>query len=308
RGELDTPQGVHAWILKGPISQDSAIVVWTDRLESHETESIRMFLGSRRIQSVDAFGNARDVQLVDGLHVFTPTEMPVFIENVNLEVAQFRSVFALDSNFLTAQNQMHQHAFVVHNPWNTTITGELIVTDPADLDISPRTIPFDIRAGKTVRLPVQIVVGRNVLGGPKTIKTRAIISADHDYTLDLQTKVEVGLLNVKFTASWGQAISVQSGQRNLIVTQTVTNTGSDVINLDVFIMAPDIQFHRRRLPPLSPGESATRRFNLGQSASPATAMQIRVGVEERDGSARLNRLMTIPVAENSVRTAQVIDP
>lgn len=298
-GEINTIDGVHCWILKGEADNDSALAVWSDRLQPLGEQDIKLFLGTEHVQVIDAFGNVQDIDIEDGMHTISPTEMPVFIENINLELAQFRSTFLLESDFIPAVNRVHHHSIVLRNPWNSPISGELNLIDTEDLEISPRGMMFTLRPGATTRLPVEIVVGRNVLAGPKTITAEVLISADREYRMQMQTKAEVGLPNIEFTASWTQAYNVNTNTTNLIVTQVVTNTGDTVLNLDVFVMAPDVSVRRRRLPPLGPGESITRRFNLGSARSVISARMIRVGVEERNGNVRFNRLLAIPKADES---------
>jgi hypothetical protein len=64
-------------------------------------------------------------------------------------------------------------------------------------------------------------------------------------------------------------------------------------------MAADLPVQKRRLPPLAPGESATRHFVLGPELDAIIERVIRVGVEERSGAVRLNRLLAIPVSAPS---------
>lgn len=296
-GELFTKDGLHCWILKGQSRKDAALAIWTDRYRAHDPEKVQIYLGSRNIQLIDGFGNVTDLSLESGMHTITPQEMPIFIENINLELAQFRSAFAIKSDFIPAMNRVHEHKITLNNPWDFSISGKLTLTDTDDLEISPRTFTYSIRPGATATLPIHIKVGRSVLAGKKTIKARATINADQEYTLEMQTNATVGLPNVEFSASWGQALNVQTGQNDLVITQVITNTGDSVLNLDVFVMAPNYSLRRRRLPPLSPGESVVKLFNLGHSNSIVSAQQIRVGVEERNGTMRLNRMLTIPIPD-----------
>ena len=298
-GEFNTKEGIHCWILKGEISDDSALVVWTDQLNPESSSPLKLFLGARNVQLIDAFGNVEDVALENGFHTVFPSEMPVFIENININLAQFRSAFAITSDFIPAINRVHNHELILQNPWNSVITGVITLKDTADLDISPRILPFTVRAGGTASIPIHIVVGRNVLAGRKVIKAEASLNADRDYKLQLQTTVEVGLPDIEFSATWGQAINVQTGENNLVITHIVTNTGQRILHLDVFVMAPNISIKRRKLPPLGPGERAVRMFNLGRSGAFTSTRQIRVGVEERNGSIRLSRLIGIPVSEDA---------
>jgi hypothetical protein len=306
-GTLPAGDNVHVWILEGRASNDAALVVWSDRISPAGPEAQRWFLGHEPVLGVDAFGNTFEVPLDGSEHVIVPDELPRFIEHINLELAKFRASFSLNPNMVLSMNRVHEHMVELLNPWNMTISGEIKLADTDDLDISPRTLPFTIRPGATARLPVQIRVGRNVLAGQKSILASASINADREYNVELQTTTTVGLPDVAFSASWGHAENVVTGDRELVVTQRVTNVGESILNLDVFVMAPDRSVRRRRLPPLGPGETAIRLFNLGHGDAILGARDVRVGLEEWNGSVRLNQLLAIPVS-STPQTAGVAPP
>ncbi len=106
--------------------------------------------------------------------------------------------------------------------------------------------------------------------------------------------LEVGLEDIEMRASWGIARNARTGDRELMVTQYITNTGRNIVNLDAFVLAPGVRKNRRLVPNLMPGATAIKTFRLPGAAA-LGGRKIRVGVAVRGGTAQLNRLLTVPM-------------
>lgn len=91
-----------------------------------------------------------------------------------------------------------------------------------------------------------------------------------------------------FTAHWQLA---GDGSGDLVIVETVSNTGPATVSLTAYAAAPGQAQQRHVLPGLQPGQSTTRSFRL--PAGTMAGRSVRVGVIDEDG-ARVNRVLEIP--------------
>ncbi len=127
-----------------------------------------------------------------------------------------------------------------------------------------------------------------MLAGPARVEAQVELTADRDYRVQVGTDLEVGLKNVEFASGW------RAAGDDLIVSLAVTNTGAEPLYLQAYVTAPGISQHRRPYATLDAGRTAVRTFRLEGGASILAGRRIHVGVTERGGSARLNRVLDIP--------------
>lgn len=292
-GELTLAHGIHCWILAGRSAERHAVVAWADAASPGPAHSMTTQLASTPVTVVDAFGNTSTISPVNGLHTVDLNDLPVFIEGVDLELVQFRGALAIEPGFVPAISKVHEHAIVLRNPWDVAVSGVIRLRSEDEWQLSPAVQDFAIRPGAEVRLPLTIVPQRNILAGRKQVNAEITLTADRPYRLKTFTHLDVGLAEIDLAASWSIARNQQTGADDLIVTQAVTNRGTRVINLSVFVQASNIGQNRRTITGLEPGDTAVRSFRIPNGASLLAGQQLRVGVSETDGAARLNRLLTI---------------
>ncbi len=81
---------------------------------------------------------------------------------------------------------------------------------------------------------------------------------------------------------------------DLIITQYVTNRDNQPVNLDAFVSGEAVTRLRRAITALEPGQTVVRTFRLTNGPVLLAGRQVRLGVIERDGTGRLNRVLEIP--------------
>lgn len=311
-GELALGHNLHCWILQGDDPADAALVAWCEGVGCEAVSDIQLAEGP--VQVTDIFGNEHTEPLSRHGHYVRLSELPVFIEDINVGLVRFRGGFTLEPSFIPAEHRLHEHQIVLRNPWDIAISGTIRLPEwrhdeeSPGWHISPRSLDFAIAPKDEVRLPVQILVDRSVLAGPRRLDATIHLQADAPYQLVMHTDIKIGLRDIDVSSSWRVARNVETGEDDLIVTLYVTNKGTRTMNLDAFLMAPDVRQQRRMISGLQPREMAIRMFQVEQGAALLSGQRIRVGVTERDGVARLTEELDIPhVARDSRAVTEADD-
>ncbi|HRP63257.1 MAG TPA: hypothetical protein PK400_08195 [Phycisphaerales bacterium] len=296
-GELAIGNGLRCWILQGTPSRSSAIILWAEQGAGDEPQQVTMQLGSGAVNVFDLFGNAFTVDLIDGAHHIHVGDEPVFVENINLELVQFRSGFALAPAFVPSEHRIHEHELVIRNPWPIPISGTLVLAEGSSWRISPRAHAFTIRPGSEVRLPVEITFDRSIIAGTKRLEAEVLLAADAPFRLEVAAEFTVGLPHIDSAATWRVVRNVETGRDDLIITQYITNKGSHPVSAEAFLLAPpeaNVRQQRRIVAGLEPGELAIRLFQIPDGARLLAGSSLRLGVTDRSGQGRLNYLLRIP--------------
>ena len=266
------------------------LVAWTD---GDAPRTVRTLLAGAPVERVDAFGNRRTLAAGERGHAIEVDGTPVFIEGIDLQLARFRAGFRLEPGFVAAKHRVHEHEIVLSNPWPTTATGTIRLGDGAHWRISPRSVPFTIEPGGSVRLPIDVILGRNLLAGIERVDASVTMLADQPYELEMSTSLEIGLENIEFSARW-QVIEDETGERDLVITLVVSNRGETPVRLAAFVIAPEMTLMRRPVGELAPYSTAVRAFRIDGGATRLAGREVRVGLTELNGAARLNKLVQIP--------------
>jgi len=292
-GELSLAEDVTCWLMSGESPDDGALVAWRGSRSGAAPVVEHLVLSDGPVRIVDLFGNASTVAPRDGGHDIPVGDMPVFVDGIDLSLALFRAAFAVEPSFVPTRQQMHEAAIVLHNPWSEGISGSLRLRDVPGMHMSPRRHDFVAAPGETVRLPLDVVLDRGIPAGPKRIEADVRLTATHEYRLRAHTDVEVGWKHVGLRATWGVSRNAKTGEREIVVTQFITNRGDRPVNLDAYALAPNVRQNRRVIAALPPGATAIKVFHL-PGPDQLAGKKIRVGVTERDGLAQLNQILEIP--------------
>ena len=289
-GELPVAAGVRCWVLTGDDPDDTALVAWNEQAQPHDA-ALSLLLADGPVEVVDAFGNRRTTLPVDGVHHIPLAARPVFVERVDPRLVRFRASFRISPDYLTAHHQVHDGDVLLGNPWNDTISGTIRLRPPAGWRITPRIHRFSIQPGGQTRLPISLIFTNNLLTGSAFAEAEVELIADREYNLRLRAPLEVGVQDLEFVAYWHRDHSEDS--TDLIITESVTNTGNSGVTLTAFVSAPGLSRQRRSIGSLQPGQTATRTFRLADGARLLPGRRVRIGIITQDG-ARLNRILDIP--------------
>jgi len=293
-GTMPVAEGIHCWLMEGEGSAGDALVAWRDQRAGDEPAIVRLVLADHAVRLVDPFGNARMIEPDDGFHQVPIGDMPVFVEGINLPLAQFRAGFRIEPSFIPAMHRLHEHDLILRNPWDVAVSGSIHLRQTADCRITPRRQDFVMRSGETIRLPLSVIFDRSIIAGTKHIEAEVNLAADREYRLQVHTDVEVGWKNIEMNATWQVAENTRTGRHDLIITQYITNRGALAVNLDTFLRAPGVGQNRRVITALQPDTTAVKTFSIPGGATLLAGRTVRLGVADRDGVAQLNHVLEIP--------------
>ncbi|MFG0252101.1 MAG: hypothetical protein ACF8NJ_04425 [Phycisphaerales bacterium JB038] len=283
-------KGVRAFILMDPEDRAAkgTIIAWNESAPP-EQAVIEMFLGNGEVRVVDVFGNADPAQCdARGGHVIPLTPDPVFIENVDVNLALFRARFGLHPQFIQSTYDEHYHYLELENPWPVTISGELLIVEPKRWDFSPRHHIFSVPPGQRIRLPLTLTFPPSELAGWRTIAAEVTLITAEPLKFRIEQAVELGLKKVLLTPS------VQVSGEDLVVMLQVTNRSAEAGDYKAYISHPEYGKLYRPVGELQPGESRMIYIQLPGGTTRLAGERILTGLVEVDGPGRLNMAVQAP--------------
>lgn len=287
-GHLPLGEGVECFILNGPAG--GMLAAW-NRAATDEDAVIDMYLGPSPAVT-DVWGNRAAVKLADGKHKIVLGKTPVFIDGIDPFLALFRASFKIDKPFIESTQTTHDRGVTITNPWPRTITGSMLITQPADWRVEPRKSFFSIAAGQSLTVPIQVSFPVSELAGKKKLVARFDFQSDQHYVVDVGASFELGLKDVDFDADLVLETNPAGGM-DAVVTQLITNNGNKAIALYTFANMPGFPRQERIVSRLKPGQSMVRRFRFVDGGNKSGGV-IRVGLRESSGPAVLNKVVMVP--------------
>ena len=120
----------------------------------------------------------------------------------------------------------------------------------------------------------------------------------------IDSDFEVGLKYLNVQPIWKLQANENGEMNDIVISAYVTNIGDKTLNLEAFIKAPNFSRQKRTISRLDPGETVIKSFHLEDGVTLLAGEKVYIGVEELDGSARLNRVVEIPNLTNNVIAQQ----
>jgi hypothetical protein len=282
-------------IFGDPAEDDGTLALWATAAAS-QGAMLDMHLGTAP-QAVDLFGNRLDLPSTDGRQRLTVGAQPVFIEGANTKLALFRAAVTLTPTFLESTQAPQRLTLTIANPWPRTISGTVVVLQPQNWHLEPRRVNFTLSPGQSYRAALDVGLPASELIGRKLWLARVDLMADRHHSLDIALPLEVGIRDISLDAIAAIETDVKTGHSDVVVTQTITNRGSEPRSLYSFASLPGQPQQERIVPRLDPGQSVVRRFRFpGTSVAPGPT-DVRVGVRDINGPMLLNK--TLPLRRGS---------
>ena len=298
-GRLPLGDGLEAIIFDGPgplASPDGGaeegggmIAAW-NRFAPPDEAVLHMYLGPAPTVT-DVWGNRRGLPITDGKHRVPLSAAPLFIEGIDARLALFRASFRLDPPFIESTQAPHVRALTFTNPWPRTISGTVLVREPASWRVSPRRVPFSVAAGQTTSIPIELAFPVSEVAGTKTLVARFSFTAEREYKIDLTAPMKLGLHGIDFDANL--TVTKAPAGADAVVTMLIGNTGPEPVALHAFANLPGYPRQERLIPRLEPGESVVRQFRFAHAADLLKDQNVRVGLRETNGPAVLNQVLSV---------------
>jgi len=288
-GHMPIADGVECLIFDGP--PGGMLVAWNNSAPDDEAV-IDMTLGGNAI-ATDLFGNATTLLLRDGRHQLKLSTTPVFITGIDPKLALFRAAFTLTPREIESTQTLHTRTITITNPWPYTMTGTMTITQPESWRISPKQHSFSIPAGKSMNATIQLMFPISEIAGTKKLTAHFDFMVNQRYVVGLTAPMDLGLKHIRSDATLAIEPNAQTGGQDAVVTQLITNTGSEPVSLQAFAQLVGFPRQERLISGLKPGQSVVRRFRFTEAAEEARDKGVRVGLRESGGPAVLNRLLHI---------------
>ncbi|MBL8759015.1 MAG: hypothetical protein JNK35_11355 [Phycisphaerae bacterium] len=277
-----------------------SLLVWSDG--SDADAHVTAYLGEGPLRVVDVFGNER---ALEGGRAGSPQRVaagvsPVVVEGINEQLALFIEGLSLEPSFVNAVASEHEHWLAVTNPWPVRLTGEVQLAAPegsrakSSWRFSPTApMPIVLGPGERVRLPVTFSFSAAEEAGPTALRAIVRLNAGRAYpAMSLGVPITIGLRDLDLGAS--VILSPTEAGPDVVVTATVSNTGSRARTMQVETTAGGEASQQQPVSNLGAGETVVRRFVFKDAAGRLSGRRVRVTLVDAEGAERLNRSVVVP--------------
>lgn len=291
-GELRITDGARCFIAGD--QREGVLIAWNETAAPARAV-LRGYLGSGEMRVRDVFGNTSAVSVDERGEVEIPlSDMPVYIEGVDVELLRFRTALRLDPPLLQARAERHDVDLVVSNPWDSPLNGAFRFSQPEDWDIFPRVVPFTIAPGEETRIPISIIFALNTVAGPLDMVVEARLTSEKSYPpIELPIATEIGLDEIELNSSFRYVALDGETFDDIVVTVLVTNVSTEEMPLETFAYAEGFPSQQNTLI-VQAGQSVANQFTFEDASAVLSGGVIQIGVRERQGTGRLNHRVDVP--------------
>jgi hypothetical protein len=315
-GRLEPRPGVSCIILAptASSSRSGALVLWRDSPDVRDP-FLSVYLGDAPVDVVDLFGNRQSLAPgpVDGAsrggtgrakspvaHRLPVTDSPLFIENVDVDLAIFAASFRLEPPFAATSTNEHEIAMLLSNPWKSRVEGRITVLEPGGLSsdgasrdrswrITPRSSAFTMGPGELARIPVSVAFSPVEEAGPKDFLVEIEVAGTRDYSpIRLHTTLEIGVSDFQVELTY----RISSGT-DVAIEVHVTNRGKETASYELSGFAEGYPRGKVYISDLPPGALATRRLAFPGGAATLRGQRVAVGVQDVTTQSRATRSVLI---------------
>ena len=235
--------------------------------------------------SVDLWGNVTPLfrtseQRRDGKVTLSLGATPVFLVDVDGEMAQLRASVALDRPLLESSFEPHLRRLRFTNPYRQTIGGAVKLRAPAGWTLNPPTFNFTLNPGETFERDLRIEFPYNSFAGDKTLVAEVALQADGSATFEVPIPLKLGLSDVGM-----QTLALRDGD-DVVVQQMISNYGDRPIDYTAFALFPGQARQERLVTKLAAGRTTVKKYRFKNAGSGEP--KVRVGIKELAGTRVLN--------------------
>jgi len=309
---IQTIPGVTCYVLapteSAPDARGGAVVMWRND-DRWNAPPVEILLGQGSATMYDPFGNQTQIEPIASsvesfgqarlVHHVPVTPMPLFIENIDVEMVGFLASFRVEPTFIPARSVRHQRQIIFTNPWKSRLTGRYFIIQPGGRstpdappdrtwNLIPRSAQFSLAPGETVRLPLSVAFTKALEAGPRPFVFDIELTADRDYPpLRIAVPMEIGLEHLYLDVSY------RTDGDSLLIEARITNTGSENLTLEVESFAEGFPRERRSVSGLEPGQQVVRRFSYPDARAALLGNKVSVRVTDIQSAARLSKSVDI---------------
>lgn len=264
------------------------LVAWTWRDVPHD-EAVELYLGSDA-QSIDMLGHVTRLPVVKGKTRFTLRPEPTIIVTGETELALLQSSFKMQNTYLQRHLPDPLPSISFRNPFNSNMTGEIVVRPPSNWDVTPRTIQFDLSPGESFEKALSFVMPPRQIASNQQCGIEMHLNGPAPANLEFAERLSLGLrdIDVDCVAKWDGT--------DLRVEQTLRNHSATAVSFKGFCDAPG----RPRLDGLfveiQPGAFSRQEY-LFRDAARLSDATLLLGITEIRGERSLNQIVEVPAIQ-----------
>jgi hypothetical protein len=282
RGRVPIDEGIEAFLFDR--GGTGVLVLW-DRGNRAGARRLAINVGAGATR-VDLWGNVAPLLRTSsdrregGVQVEVGP-MPVFLVDVDGELAQLRASVAFDNPLIESSFQPHARKLRFTNPYGRAISGTFKLAAPKGWIVNPPTGTFSLNPGETFERDVTIEFPYNSFAGPKSINAELQVQAERDASITVPVALRLGLSDVGL-----QTLALRDGA-DVVVQQVITNYGERPIDYTAFALYPGQPRQERLVTNLAPGKTTIKKYRF-TNVKLAPDVKVRSGLKELVGTRILN--------------------
>ncbi|MCZ7634202.1 hypothetical protein FBT69_09845 [Synechococcales cyanobacterium CNB] len=312
--EWPVAEGVRCYVLApapwASSQRGGAIVAWLEQPRERGSVAIEATLGEGAITAFDVYGNASVVEperSADGLRLVHRVPIgasPTFVEGIDADLVRFLASVRIDPTEVQSAATEREHLVVFNNPWPVGLMGRMIVVSPGGYhgdasvserqwSITPRTAAFSAAPGERVTIPLSVAMRPTEEAGPVRFVLDFHLRATADYGwVRVASTAELGVTGLELDIVARPAPGPEGP--HVVVEAVITNSSDEPITLEASATAPGYPRARTAVTELGPGEQTVRAFPFQDGMQRLHGQRVVVSVSAIDGSARLNKGVSVP--------------
>ncbi|MCC7351291.1 MAG: hypothetical protein IT446_12050 [Phycisphaerales bacterium] len=281
-GKLPLADGVEAFLFE---KNGQGILALWDRGNEPSVRQLAINLG-KHPYALDLWGNITPLARPTGdsrvgTVSVTVGPTPIFLMDVDAQLAQLRASITLDRPLIESSFQPHTRHIRFINPYRQAIGGTFKLKAPPGWTVNPPTNVFTLNPGETFDREITIEFPYNSFAGPKVIEAEFLVQADRNSTFTAPIVLNLGLSDVGM-----QSLALRDGN-DVLIQQIISNYGDKPIDYISFAIFPGQARQERLVTNLGPGRTTIKRYKFSNvQLSPGAT--VRVGVKELEGTRILN--------------------
>lgn len=280
RGRVPIADGVESFLFDK--NGQGIIALWDSA--GGGTRNLSLRLGSVPA-SVDLWGNVTPLfrtaeDRKAGKVSLALGTMPIFLVDVDGEMAQLRASVALDRPLLESSFEPHTRKLRFTNPYRQAIGGIIKLKAPSGWTLNPPTFNFTLNPGETFERDLRIEFPYNSFAGEKTLTAEIALQADGSPTLEVPIKLNLGLSDIGM-----QTLAFRDGD-DVVIQQMITNYGDRPVDYTAFALFHGQARQERLVTNLAAGRTTVKKYRFRGAGTGES--KVRVGIKELAGTRVLN--------------------
>ena len=260
---------------------DEAVVfVWNDQ---RTREAIAL---GPDLHQINLWGQKSPLPMLDGKQTVLAERVPKVLRGGSARMARFRLGVRFDKGRMPSSTDEFFDELVIENPFPQGISGSIELDVPREWEVRPRSQPFAMKVGQTLRIPVILRVPSHTSLGPQPIGLDFRMDADSYYRFNVVRDYTVGLGDVTID------VATELLEDDVLeVRQTIVNHTEEVLQFRVSLFVPGHKRYKRRVAELGQEESNVITYRV-EGADKIVGQTLRIRAEQEGGNRVLNKSWT----------------